>query len=90
MDCKWTEYLKLCGINPLDRAYDDIINLGLELGLGAGLGGLAGALLAGLLEAARGGWCSEHCVLSVKVPKSLVSRSVWKPDMDFDRLKCIT
>ncbi len=50
----------------------------------------AGALLAGLLEAARGGWCSEHCVLSVKVPKSLVSRSVWKPDMDFDRLKCIT
>ena len=36
-----TEYLKLCGINPLDRAYDDIINLGLELGLGAGLGGWA-------------------------------------------------
>ena len=38
-----------------------------------------------LLEAARGGWmCSEHCVLSVKVPKSLVSRSVWSLDMDFD------
>ena len=30
--------------------------------------------------------CSKHCVLSIKVPRSLVSRSVWKPDMHFDRV----
>ena len=36
------------------------------------------------------GLCSDHCVLSVKVARSLVSRSVWKVEWDFDRLNTVS
>ena len=36
------------------------------------------------------GLCSDHCVLSVKVARSLVSRSVWRVEWDFDRLNTVS
>ena len=36
------------------------------------------------------GLCSDHCVLSVKVAMTVVSRSVWRVEWHFDRFFAIT
>ena len=78
---------KMAGVG---RGWERLAGVVAEAGRGWQLGEAGKA--AG--EGWRGVWggkvCHIHCVLSVKVAMTFVSRSVWRPEEDFDRFFAIT